>query len=122
MPKNRKRSAPAIRLGPVVKAIVGCICIGLAGVGYVWQKNQIYALGGAMKKKEQHLEKLRLENLEREHRLAYLRSTVYLEERIRSLGLGLQMPHPEQIITLEDGAMKPAEESAKRQYWARARD
>ena len=118
MPKNRKRSAPAIRLGPVVKAVVACICVGLAGVGYVWQKNQIYALGDQMRKKEQRLEQLRLENLEREHRLAYLRSTVYLEERIRSLGLGLQMPHPEQIITLEDRAVAPPGESEAARYWA----
>jgi hypothetical protein len=120
MPKNRKRSAPAIRLGPVVKAIVGCICIALAGVGYVWQKNQIYALGEQMKKKEQRLDQLRLENMERLRLLSTLRSTVYLEERIRSLGLGLQMPHPEQIITLEDSAVQPADETGKRQYWARA--
>lgn len=122
MPKNRKRSAPAIRLGPVVKAIVGCICIGLAGVGYVWQKNQIYALGKQMKKKEQHLEQLRLDNLERQHRLSYLRSTVYLEERIRSLGLGLKMPHPEQVITLEDSSRQAEADPSQRKYWASARE
>ena len=122
MPKNRKRSAPAIRLGPVVKAIVGCICLALAGVGYVWQKNEIYALGSQMKKKEQYLDKLRLENFERQHRLSYLRSTVYLEERIRSLGLGLKMPHPEQVISLEDSTLKPADGPDQRKYWARAQD
>jgi hypothetical protein len=122
MPKNRKRSAPAIRLGPVVKAIVGCLCLGLAGVGYVRQKNQIYALGAQMKKKEQRLDKLRLDNFERQHRLSYLRSTVYLEERIRSLGLGLKMPHPEQVITLEDSGIQPVEGSEQKKYWAKARD
>ena len=65
---------------------------------------------------------LRLDNFERQHRLSYLRSTVYLEERIRSLGLGLKMPHPEQVITLEDSGIQPVEGSEQKKYWAKARD
>jgi len=62
MPKNRKRSEPAVKLGPVFKAFVACLCLGLAGVGYVWQKNELHDLGEQLKKKEQKLAELEREN------------------------------------------------------------
>lgn len=108
MPKNRKRSAPSVRLGPVFKAVVACFCIGLAGVGYVWQKNQLLALGKQMKKKEERLEQLQLENQERQRRLTHFRSPVYLEKRIKALRLGLTTPHPGQVVTLEDAGVSDA--------------
>ncbi len=121
MPKNRKRSAPAVRLGPVVKVVVVCLLLGLAGVGFVWQKNQIFELGQRMKEKEQRLEKLRRENHNRLERLAYFRSTRYLEDRIRSLKLGLSAPKPEQIYTLTHEGVVNEGDYAGPRYWARAR-
>ncbi|MGB0582768.1 MAG: hypothetical protein ACPGVU_24040 [Limisphaerales bacterium] len=90
------------------KAVVACLCIGLAGVGYVWQKNQLLALGKQMKKKEEKLEQLRLENQSRQQSLTYLRSPVYLEKKIKALRLGLTTPHPNQIVTLEDAGVSDA--------------
>lgn len=101
MPKNRKRSEPGVKLGPVFKAFVACLCIGLAGVGYVWQKNQLLALGEQMKKKENRSAELELENFGRRDRLHTLRSVDYLEERIKYLRLGLAAPHPGQVVTLQ---------------------
>ncbi len=110
MPKNRKRSESGVRLGPVFKAFVACLCIGLAGVGYVWQKNQLFALGNQMKKKEQRLAELELNNQERQRRLTHLRSPIYLENRIKALRLGLKAPHPGQVVTLPDaGRQQPSE-------------
>jgi len=111
MPKNRKRSAPSVRLGPVFKAVVACLCIGLAGVGYVWQKNQLLALGKQMKKKEERLEQLRLDNRTRLQILTDLRSPVSLEKKIKELRLGLTTPHPNQIVTLEDAGVSDAAKS-----------
>lgn len=95
-----------MRLGPVFKAFVACLCIGLAGVGYVWQKNELFALGKQMKKKEQRLAELELENQERQRRLTHLRSPIYLENRIKALRLGLQAPHPSQVVTLPDAGVQ----------------
>lgn len=121
MPKNRKRSAPAVRLGPVVKVVVVCLLLGLAGVGFVWQKNQIFELGQRMKEKEQRLEQLRVDNQDRANRLAYFRSTQYLEDRIRKLRLGLTAPRPEQVYTLTDEGVVNEGDYVGPQYWARAR-
>jgi|GEM_PF-364255 len=121
MPKNRKRSAPAIRLGPVVKVVVVCLLLCLAGVGFVWQKNQIFELGQRMKEKEQRLEQLRVDNQDRANRLAYFRSTRYLEDRIQKLRLGLSAPKPEQVYTLTDQGVRNEGDYAGPQYWARAR-
>lgn len=120
MPKNRKRSAPAVRLGPVVKVVVVCLLLGLAGVGFVWQKNQIFELGQRMKEKEQRLEKLRLDNLERARVLAHFRSTQYLEEKIHHLKLGLTAPKPEQVYTLTDEGVVNGNDYSGPRYWARA--
>jgi hypothetical protein len=100
MPKNRKKTATPVKFGPVFQAIAWCVFIGLAGVGYVWQKNQIHGLGVQMKKHELKLQDLKIQNNERMTTLGTLRGTEYLEERIRSLSLGLGMPSPNQVITL----------------------
>ncbi|MBG87031.1 MAG: hypothetical protein CMO80_09055 [Verrucomicrobiales bacterium] len=113
MPKNRKKTAAPVKAGPVLKAVAWCVFIGLAGVGYVWQKNQIHELGEEMKKQERKLADLKQKNNERMKILAGLRSPAYLEDRIRSLQLGLGMPSPRQVITLSDqpGPMPPPGQS-----------
>ena len=41
---NRKNQSPVIRFVPVLKTLFLCLFIGGSGVGYVWQRNQIYEL------------------------------------------------------------------------------
>ena len=55
MAKNRKYQSAALRYGPAFKAFLLCLLIGGSGVGYVWQKNQIYELGQQIKKRELRL-------------------------------------------------------------------
>ena len=55
MAKNRKYESAAIRFGPALKAFLLCLLIGGSGVGYVWQKNQIYELGRQFKQQERRL-------------------------------------------------------------------
>ncbi|MFT4687818.1 MAG: hypothetical protein ACKVHO_12935 [Verrucomicrobiia bacterium] len=102
MPKNRKKTAAPVKFGPIFQAIAWCVFICVAGVGYVWQKNQIQALGVQMKKHELKVGELKVQNEARETILAGLRSPAYLEERIKSLQLGLGMPSPNQVITLPE--------------------
>ena len=45
MAKNRKYRSAALRFGPALKAVLLCLLLGGSGLGYVWQKNQIYELG-----------------------------------------------------------------------------
>jgi len=109
MAANRKNQSAAVRFGPALKAVLLCLFIGGSGVGYVWQKNQIFALGEQMKKSEQRLEELRRLNKQRADSLAWLRSHQFLDGRVRELNLGLAQPRPEQIWRLPEVPAKPAE-------------
>ena len=50
MRSNRKRES--LRFGNVAKSLFTCLAIATVGVGYVWQKNQIYRTGDEIKKRE----------------------------------------------------------------------
>jgi hypothetical protein len=114
MAANRRNQTAAARFGPAVKAFLLCLFIGGSGVGYVWQKNQIYALGQQIRQAETRLEELRRLNKQRSDTLAHLRSPQYLDARVKELKLGLTMPHPDQIWRLADvlPMVKPAEKAA----------
>ncbi|PYI83819.1 MAG: hypothetical protein DME26_14390, partial [Verrucomicrobia bacterium] len=65
-----------------------CLLIGGSGIGYVWQKNQIYQLGQQIKKRESCLIKLEDQNEKLRKQLGLLRSRQYLEKRIKEWNLG----------------------------------
>lgn len=102
MARNRKSQTAAIRFGPALKALLLCLVIGGSGVGYVWQKNQIYELGKQIKQRETRLAQLRDQNKKLRDQLAMLRSPAMLEERARRLNLGLVLPQQDQILRLRE--------------------
>jgi hypothetical protein len=102
MARNRKNQAAAIRFGPALKAFVLCLLIGGSGVGYVWQKNQIYELSQQMKKREITLRTLQGQNEKLRKQLAAMRSPKYLDMKVRELNLGLVQPQPNQIWRLPE--------------------
>jgi hypothetical protein len=76
-----------VRFGPALKAFVLCLLIGGTGVGYVWQKNQIYELGKQIRLREQRLNLLTKQNRELRGLAAMMRLPRSLEPRIKKLGL-----------------------------------
>ena len=100
MAKNRKYQSAAIRFGPALKAFLLCLLIGGSGVGYVWQKTQIYELGQQIRKRELRLAEMRDNNKKLHDQLDMLRSPAKLDARVRELNLGLGQPRPEQIRRL----------------------
>jgi hypothetical protein len=102
MAQNRKKQAGVVRMSMLVKAILLCLFFGGAGVGYVWQKNQIDELGRQIKQAELKLEELQRQNKLRVDHLAYLRSPRVLDARVKELRLGLVPPQPEQVWRLAD--------------------
>ena len=115
MAKNTKNQSLSERFGPAVKAFLICVFIGGSGVGYVWQKNQVYLQGVQKKQLEQRLAELHRQNKIRSDQLAYQRSPAVLEARVRDLKLGLVPPAPEQIWTLVDAPVTmPASGPEKR--------
>jgi cell division protein FtsB len=104
MAKNRKYQSASIRFGPALKALLLCLVIGGSGIGYVWQKNQIYQLGKQYTQREKRLKDLQTENKTLSDQLDTLRSPVKLEARVRELNLGLTRPNPSQVICLPESA------------------
>ncbi len=102
MLKNRKYRSAALRFGPALKAFLLCLFIGGSGIGYVWQKNQLFDLGKQIKQREQRLADLELLNEKLKKQLAVMRSPAYLEKRIKDLGL--IQPLPSQIWRLAEPA------------------
>jgi hypothetical protein len=111
MARNRKNQSAAIRFGPAIKALLLCLVIGGSGVGYVWQKNQIYELGRQIKQREIRVAELRDQNKKLHDQLAMLRSPAMLDRRVRDLNLGLVLPQPSQILRLPEPAMPSVDAS-----------
>src|SRR5512141_2326668 len=97
MARNRKYQSAAIRFGPTLKALLLCLLIGGSGVGYVWQKDQIYQLGQQIKKREVRLRELVDQNEKLRKQLGTMRSPRLLEMRINELNLGLVQPEQAQV-------------------------
>src|SRR5438093_5402103 len=102
MAKNRKYRSAALRFGPALKAFLLCLVIGGSGVGYVWQKNQIYELGKQIKQRESRLAGLAYQNEKLRNQLATNRLPASLELRIKELNLGLVPPLASQVWRLPE--------------------
>src|SRR5215468_6387294 len=102
MARNRKYQSAAIRFGPALKAFLLCLLIGGSGIGYVWQKNQIYELGQQIRKRELRLKDLQDQNEKLRRQQAFMKSPQFLEARIRELNLGLLPPQPSQIWYMKE--------------------
>ena len=102
MAKNRRNQSAAAWLGPLVKVVLLCVFFGGSAVGYVWEKKQIHALGAQKGRKELRLAKFREHNRMMRDTLVALSSPRALDARVKELNLGLAVPLPEQILTLEE--------------------
>src|SRR5260370_40196388 len=79
MARNRKYQSVAIRFGPALKAFLLCLLLGGSGIGYVWQKNQIYQLGQQIKKREVRIAELEEQNEKLKRQLGTMRKPKFLE-------------------------------------------
>ena len=102
MARNRKNQSAAIRFGPALKAFLLCLLIGGSGVGFVWQKNQIYQLGQQIKKREIRLHQLEKQNEMLNNQLGTMRSPPFLMRQIKEWNLGLGPPQPAQVCRLDE--------------------
>jgi hypothetical protein len=111
MARNRKSSSAALRFGPAVKALLLCLAIGGAGVGYVWQKTVLRELGQQQLKRERKLAELEFRNEELRKQLSFLSSAENLKARNRAFGLA--PPPPGQVIRLSEpiGLERPIPEA-----------
>ncbi len=117
MAKNRKYRSAGVRFGPALKAFLLCLLIGGSAVGYVWQQNQIYELGQQKKARETQLSQLVERNKKLEHILQSRWRPMYLDSRIKKLGL--IAPPPSQVWQLPEPAREPRKMPGEGQYIAK---
>lgn len=98
MQRNRKRQS--LQVGMVAKSLLACLYVAAVGMGYVWNKNQIYRLGDDLKQREAELIALEKRNAMLAAHLAQLQSPAQLEARNQQLQLGLVAPRPDQLVPL----------------------
>ncbi len=96
MRQNRKRGA--LRFGAVIKLLLLCLWLAGIGLGYVWQKNQIYRLGDEIKQREALLVSMEKRGTMLAAQLAYLKSPAQLESRCQEYRLGLFPPRESQVV------------------------
>ena len=121
MARNRKYRSAAVRFGPALKAFLLCLLIGGSGVGYVWQKNQIYELGKQIHLREQRLKQLAKQNDELRSQLANMRLQGFLEKRIKDLNLGLALPLSSQVWRLPEPSREAPKAGRESQFAAQTR-
>jgi hypothetical protein len=100
MARNRKNEAAGVRFGPAIKAVLLCLFIATAAIGFVWQKSQIGALGKEIKERELKLSELKRQNRLRSEQLAQMRSIRVIDARVRELQLGLVPTQPGQVVRM----------------------
>jgi len=91
-----------LRVGTVSRSVLACVCIAVVGVAYVWQKNQIYRLGGELKKREDDASAAVKRTTMLTAQLAQLKSPALLESRCQQYGLGLVAPREQQMVRLPE--------------------
>ena len=87
-----------VRFGTALMLALICILMGVAGLGYVWQKKQTSKLGESIKEKETELSELQSHNRELELQFFKMCSPNSIEGRIKELGLSLIKPTQDQIL------------------------
>jgi hypothetical protein len=105
--RNRKNQSAAARFVPALKALSFCLFLGSAGVGYVWQKQQINALQTRLTQDEGYYDRLRKDNAHYSRTLESLQTLPELELRIKQMKLGLGAPQPDQIVRIQEGPVLP---------------
>jgi hypothetical protein len=121
MARNRKYRSAVVRFGPALKAFVLCLLIGGSGVGYVWQKNQIYDLGKKIHERELRLKNLSAQNDLLRQQLATMRLKGFLEKKIGDLKLVLGPPAASQVWYLPEPPRDGSRAESEQQYAAQGR-
>ena len=97
-----RRRVGALKPKTVINSIVVCAAISLAGIGYVWAKTQVWALGKEMKTLELHRDELKRSNEALRRTYAGMCTHERLAARVKELQLGLVAPTPSQMVRLTE--------------------
>lgn len=114
MARNRKAQSAELRFGPALKALLICFFLGVAGVGYVYQKDLLNKLSQEKQEREQELNRLRLDNAQKRALLPQVNSLRHVEERVRRMHPDMRLPTPDQVVVLLDDRPLGVESEGRR--------
>ncbi len=98
---SRRKGAP-LKPKTVIVSILICTAVCLAGIGYVWAKTQVWALGREMKALENRRDELKRVNDDLSRTYAAMCTPRELDLRVKRLNLGLVKPQPDQFVRLPE--------------------
>jgi hypothetical protein len=98
----KRRERANLKPRTIVLAISACAMACLAGVGYIWAKSQLYALGREMRSLEMRLEEVRRENGQLRQSYASECNPRELTAAVRRHNLDLAASRIDQIVRLDD--------------------
>ncbi len=107
MPDNRRRHANTVPIAKFVVCLVAGTFALVAGLGYMWCKNQLYTTGAQIKKHEDELRHLRSRNEVASTNIAKHTSTAELQKRLDSGFIKLGHIANEQVVIVA-AKSKPA--------------
>lgn len=102
MKRNRKTQSASIRLVPAIKALLLCLFIGGACVGYGWQHKKLHELDAVQRSLEARLSLLRRDNRVLAGQLADLQLPESLLRHMKRLRVTLSPSQPGQIVRLPE--------------------
>lgn len=93
----RRPKGSALKPQAVIRSIVICAALCLAGVGYLWGKTELWRLSGQRKQLEVRRDELKRHNAVLQREYAAMCAPWKLAARVKELNLGLAAPQPDQI-------------------------
>jgi hypothetical protein len=108
MARNRRVQSAEVQFGPALKALLICVLIGGAAVGYVHQQHQFAALRDEERDWQGRNEELqrRIVDLTRQKEQLYNNEAV--RQAVTAWGLGdMELVQPGQVISLRPGDSAP---------------
>ena len=112
MKRNRKSQSASIRLVPAIKALLLCLLIGGACVGYGWQHKKLHELDAVQRSFEARLDLLRRDNRILSGQLADLQLPQSLQRHMQRLHVTLSPAQPGQLVRLPEPPGVPPAASA----------
>jgi cell division protein FtsB len=100
MNTQQKKITHSIQAASIFRVVLCTALLALAGLTYVYLKNQLHSYGDIQRRLERELTELRSENEVVSAQIASLSSRVVLEKRLAKNSLGLVPISTEQIVRL----------------------
>lgn len=111
-----RRKVAALKPRTVITSLVICTAIGLAGIGYVWAKTQVWGLGKEMKGLEVRRDELKRGNEALQRTYAAMCTHERLAARVKELQLGLSAPTNNQMIKMPEPSPRSQYQPPARYY------